>query len=49
MFGHSKKITFKVDGKPPQKSQWRNENAHLIIKLRQAALDARKKAKITKC
>lgn len=45
----NKKIVFKVDGKPPQKSEWGGENARLIIKLRKAALEARQKAGQNKC
>jgi len=48
LFGDSK-ITFKVDGKPPQKSEWGGENASLVIKLRKAALKARKDAGRDKC
>ena len=44
-FRNSKKITFKVDGKPPQKSQWGEDYvANLIIKLRKAAFEARTSA-----
>lgn len=43
LFGNSK-IIFKVDGKPPQKSEWGGDNANLVIKLRKAALKARKKS-----
>lgn len=39
-----KKIIFKVDGKPPPKSQWSGTHANLVIKLRRAALEARTKA-----
>ncbi len=37
------KITFEVDGKPPQKSGWAGNDAPLIIKLRKTALAARNK------
>jgi len=40
LFGNSK-IIFKVDGKPPQKSEWGGDNASSVIKLRKAALKAR--------
>ncbi|MBI1663631.1 MAG: hypothetical protein IS860_09120 [Nitrosopumilus sp.] len=39
-------IEFSVNGKPPRKSQWGTDDALLIIKLREAALDARKNAGI---
>lgn len=48
LFGNSK-IIFKVDGKPPQKSEWGGDNASLVIKLRKAALEARKKTGRSKC
>lgn len=48
LFGNSK-ITFKVDGKPPQKSEWGGDNASLVIKLRKAALKARKESGCEKC
>ena len=48
LFGNSK-IIFKVDGKPPQKSEWGGDNANLVIKLRKAALAARNKAGFNKC
>ena len=38
------KIKFKVDGRPPRKSNWGDKDAELIIKLREAALAARKDA-----
>jgi len=39
-----KPIRFDVKGKPPKKSQWSTSDAILIIKLREAALKARKNA-----
>ena len=36
------RIDFSVDGKPPKKSQWGTEDAPLVAKLREVALDARK-------
>lgn len=47
-FGKSK-IVFKVDGKPPQKSEWGGKNAQLVIDLRKAALKARIKAGLSEC
>lgn len=44
-----KKIQFKVKGKPPKKSNWGKEDADLIIKLREAALKARKNEEIFDC
>jgi Holliday junction resolvase RusA-like endonuclease len=43
------KIAFKVDGKPPQKSEWGENNASLVIELRKAALKARTKKGLGKC
>ena len=43
LFGNSK-IIFKVDGKPPQKSEWAGNSANLVIDFRKAALKARNKA-----
>ena len=43
------KIIFKVDGKPPQKSEWGGKNADLVIKLREAALQARNKSGFDQC
>ena len=40
---------FKVDGKPPQKSEWGGKNAPLVIELRKAALKARTKKGLGKC
>ena len=40
------KIKFEVDGRPPRKSNWGKKDADLIIKLRKAALTARKDAGI---
>lgn len=48
LFGNPK-ITFTVDGKPPQKSEWGGDNASLVIKLRKAALKARKESGHEKC
>ena len=48
-FFNPKKITFRVPGKPPHKSEWGGDNASLVIKLRKAALDARNKAGYDKC
>ncbi len=48
LFGNSK-ITFKVDGKPPKKSEWGGDDAHLVIKLRKAALKARTESGREKC
>ena len=42
-------ITFTVDGKPPQKSQWGTKYAYLVVKLRDAALKAREKAGFDQC
>jgi len=38
------KINFRVEGKPPKKSQWGTVDADLIVKLRESALIARKKS-----
>ncbi len=38
------KIKFEVDGRPPRKSNWGDKDTELIIKLRKAALVARKDA-----
>ena len=35
------KISFDVKGKPPKKSEWGKDDAHLIVEFRQAAFDAR--------
>jgi hypothetical protein len=43
------KIVFTVDDKPPKKSKWGGKNANLVIKLRKAALEARKKVGLNKC
>ena len=43
------RIKFKVDGKPPQKSQWGTDDAILVIKLREAALETRTKIGLAKC
>ena len=43
------KINFDVIGKPPKKSNWGTDNAQLIIKLRESALNARKNAGIDEC
>lgn len=40
IFGKNK-IVFRVEGKPPQKSEWGGKNAQLIIDLRKKALKAR--------
>ena len=48
-FKKSNKIEFKVQGKPPQKSEWGGDNASLVIKLRKAALKAREKTGRDKC
>jgi len=48
LFGNSK-IIFKVDGKSPQKSEWGGKNADLVIKLREAALQARNEAGFDQC
>ena len=44
-----KPIFFDVDGKPPKKSQWGTDDAKLVIKLREAALKARKDAGLFDC
>ena len=49
MRGLKKQISFDVEGKPPKKSQWGKDGADLVIKLRDAALDARKNAGIHHC
>ena len=36
------KTSFNVTGKPPKKSQWGTDDADLVVKLREAALIARK-------
>lgn len=43
------KIVFKVDGKPPQKSEWGGKNAPLVIELRKAALKSRTRSGLGKC
>lgn len=48
IFGKNK-IVFRVDGKPPQKSEWGGDNANLVIKLRKTALEARQKTGRSKC
>jgi Holliday junction resolvase RusA-like endonuclease len=48
IFGKTK-IVFKVNGKPPQKSEWGGKDAPLIIELRKAALKARTKRGLSKC
>jgi hypothetical protein len=48
IFGKSK-IMFKVEGKPPQKSEWGGKNAQLVIDLRKAALKARTDAGLSDC
>jgi len=40
------KISFDVKGKPPKKSQWGTEDADLVIKFREKALQARKNKEI---
>ena len=47
-FGNTS-IIFKVDGKPPQKSEWGGDDANLVIKLRKAALKARIKTGRDRC
>ena len=53
MFGKflkkSTRIEFSVVGKPPKKSQWGTDDAHLIVKFREYALNARKNAVINEC
>lgn len=48
-FFGNKNIVFKVYGKPPQKSEWGGKNADLVIKLREAALQARNKTGFDQC
>jgi len=48
-FFGNKNIVFKVNGKPPQKSKWSGKNADLVIALRKAALESRKRAGLDKC
>jgi len=45
----TKPISFDVKGKPPKKSQWGTDDAILVIKLREAALKARKDAGLFGC
>jgi len=40
-------ISFDVKGKPPKKSQWGTNDASLVIKLREKALQARKNKKLS--
>ena len=40
------RISFDVKGKPPKKSQWGTNDASLVIKLREEALQARKSKEI---
>ena len=47
-FGKTK-IVFRVEGKPPQKSEWGGKDAPLVIELRKAALKARTKRGLGKC
>lgn len=42
-------IDFSVDGRPPRKSQWGKEDAPLVVELREAALNARKKSGGKEC
>ncbi len=44
-----KSIIFDVEGKPPKKSNWGKDDAHLIVKLREEALKAREKLEIRGC
>lgn len=44
----SQRIKFNVEGKPPRKSGW-SDDAQLVLKFREAALNARTKARIEKC
>jgi len=39
-----KLISFDVEGKPPKKSNWGSDDADLVIKFREAALNARTEA-----
>lgn len=39
-----KRISFEVQGKPPRKSNWGTDDAKQVIKFREEALKARKKA-----
>ena len=48
IFG-KKPIQFTVKGKPPQKSEWGEKNASLVIDLRKAALKARIDAGFSDC
>ena len=41
-------IEFTVDGKPPRKSSWGEDN-DLILKLRQEALKARNQEELSEC
>jgi len=43
-----KKISFDVSGKPPRKSNW-GKDVSQVIKLREEALNARKKAGLSNC
>jgi len=43
------KLEFDVDGKPPKKSNWGKDNADMITKLREAALNARENNNIHEC
>jgi len=42
------RISFTVDGKPPRKSSWGEDN-DLILKLRQEALKARNREELSEC
>lgn len=48
IFGKTK-IVFRVEGKPPQKSEWAGKDAQLVINLRKAALKARIKEGLSDC
>lgn len=42
-------VKFSVEGKPPRKSSWGNEDAHLVLRFREETLKARTRAGLSQC